>query len=540
MSAAGGLGYLAGDWVLLSGKLGIPFVGIGLYYEYKWKQEMDKNFLQKEKFFKTPKPEFYNFKKVSINLPFLISNGKKIKINIYSKKVNGNLLFMLYEPGMRALYEGHIQSEHRLYQSTVLGFIGVHALFKLGIDISILHLNESATVFAGIAWLDILLENGMSMDKALTKVRNQTIFTNHTLSPAAEPIWTMAQMDRYVFKNIKNIKFRLWLSDMVKKEGGIIKLSNLALKIAGHSNAVSKLHAIKAKDSYGIAFKSITNGISNRWIYPELLNIYRQLGIGDPIIDLLPPDYKNKLSLLKTAHMQEIKQRAKEDLCNYLLSDRQDQYGKPVVIPEDAKIILWTRRFTSYKRPELLFSNPSLLAGILEKNHMHIILSGKAHQKDDDIKLLLQHILHVVDENKILKKRVHFVVNYNWQLSRYFGGADIILNTPIPGWEACGTSWEKAIANWLLLCSTRDGGVADVFFIDNKYKTSSPFFEIKGINDEKAAQSLYMNIDLMAKVIDDPHQWRKTVIKQLTAFLPIISGTRMMIEYLKMRFEKNI
>jgi len=501
---------------------------------------MDKNFLQKEKFFKAPKPEFYNFRKVSINLPFLISNGKKIKINVYSKKVNGNLLLMLYEPGMRALYEGHIQSEHRLYQSTVLGFIGVKALFKLGIDISILHLNESATVFAGIAWLDILLENGMSMDKALIKVRSYTIFTNHTLSPAAEPIWTMAQMDRYVFNNIRNTKFRLWLADMVKKEGGIIKLSSLALKIAGHSNAVSKLHAIKAKDSYGISFKSITNGISNRWIYPELLNKYRQLGIGDPIIDLLPSDYKNKLNLLKTAHMQEIKQHAKEDLCNYLLSERQDQYGEPVVIPEDAKIILWTRRFTSYKRPELLFSNPNLLAGILEKNHMHIILSGKAHQKDDDIKLLLQHILHVVDENKILKKRVHFVVNYNWQLARYFGGADIILNTPIPGWEACGTSWEKVIANWLLLCSTRDGGVADVFFMDNKYKTSSPFFEITGTNDEKAAQSLYMNLDLMAKVLGDPDQWKNTVIKQLTAFLPIISGTRMMIEYLNLRFEADL
>ncbi len=539
LSAAGGLGYLAGDWVLLSGKLGIPFVGIGLYYEYKWKQEMDKNFLQKEKFFKAPEPEFYNFKKVSVNLPFLISNGKKIKINIYSKKVNGNLLLMLYEPGMRALYEGHIQSEHRLYQSTVLGFIGIQALFKLGIDISILHLNESATVFAGIAWLDILLENGMSMNKALIKVRSHTIFTNHTLSPAAEPIWTMDQMDRYVFNNIKNAKFRLWLADMVKKEGGIIKLSSLALKITGHSNAVSKFHAIKARDSYGISFKSITNGISNRWIYPELLNMYRQLGIGDPIIDLLPSDYKNRLSLLKTAHMQEIKQHAKEDLCNYLLSDRQDQYGKPLLIPEDAKIILWTRRFTSYKRPELLFSNPNLLAGILEKNHMHIILSGKAHQKDEDIKLLLQHILRVVDENKILKKRVHFVVNYNWQLARYLGGADIILNTPIPGWEACGTSWEKAIANWLLLCSTRDGGVADVFFMDNKYKTSSPFFEITGTNDEKAAQSLYMNLDLMAKVLRDPDQWRKTVIKQLEAFLPIVSGTRMMIEYLNLRFEKE-
>lgn len=539
LSAAGGLGYLAGDWILLAGKLGIPFVGVGLYYEYKWKQALDKKFFQKEEFFKAPPPEFYNFDKITINLPPLISNGKRIKINIYSKKVNGNLLFMLHEPGMKSLYEGHIRSEHRLYQSTVLGFIGMKALLKLGINISMLHLNESTTVFAGIAWLDMLLENGLSMNKALIKVQKHTIFTNHTLSPAAEPIWTIEQMDRYVFKNIKNIKFRLWLADIVKAEGGEIRLSSLAMKIAGHSNAVSKLHAIKAENSYGIPFKSVTNAIANRWIYPELLHTYRQLGIGDPVIDLLPADYKDKLRLLKTVHMQEVKQHAKEDLCSYLLSDRQDQYGKPVLIPEDAKIILWTRRFTSYKRPGLLFSDPNRLAKILEKYHMHIILSGKAHQKDDDIKLLLQQILYKIDQNKILKKRVHFVVNYNWQLTKYFGGADIILNTPVPGWEACGTSWEKAVANWLLLCSTRDGGVADVFFTDNKYKTAPPFFEITGTNDKRAARSLYKNLDLMAKIIDNPYRWKRTVIKQLAAFLPIISGTRMMLEYLSLRFERE-
>lgn len=539
LSSAGGLGYLAGDWVLLAGKLGIPFVGIGLYYEYKWKQELDKNFFQKEKYYKTPKPEFYNFEKIPITIPPLVSNERKIQINIYGKKVNGNLLLMLHEPGMRSLYEGHKFSEHRLYQSTALGFIGVRTLFKLGIELSILHLNESTTVFAGIAWLDILLEKGLSMDKALTKVHSHTIFTNHTLLPAAEPVWTMAQMDRYVFLNIKNLKLRSWLVDMIKAEGGEIRLGSLAMKIAGHSNAVSKLHAIKAKNSYGISFKSVTNAIDNRWIYPELLHTYRDLKIGDPVIDLLPEDYKDRLNFLKIAHMKEIKQHAKEDLCNYLFENRQDQYGNPVSIPENAKIISWTRRFDSYKRPGLIFSDPNHLAEVLEKNNMHIILSGKAHQVDNDIKLLLQHILYIVDQNKILKKRVHFVVNYNWQLAKHLGGADIILNTPIPGWEACGTSWEKAVINWLLLCSTRDGGVSDVFFTDKKNLTTPPFFEIKGADDKQEAQSLYRNLSQMAKILDNPPRWKRAVIKQLAAFLPTINGTRMMLEYLKLRFEKK-
>jgi glycogen phosphorylase len=292
LSSAGGLGYLAGDWVLLAGKLGIPFVGIGLYYEYKWKQGLDEHFYQKEEFYKTPEPEFYNFRKVPMRLPAFVSNGTKTIIHIYCKEVSGNLLLMLHEPGMRGLYDGIKESEHRLYQSAVLGFVGIRALFKLGITISILHLNESSTVFAGIAWLDILTSNGMKLDTALQKVRSHTIFTNHTLSPAAEPVWTMELMHRYIIKNIKNNTLRTWFFEIVKAEGGNIRLSSLAMKIAGHNNAVSKLHAVKAADTYGIQFDSITNGISNRWIYPEILHAYRQLEVGDPIIDLLPSDYK--------------------------------------------------------------------------------------------------------------------------------------------------------------------------------------------------------------------------------------------------------
>lgn len=539
LSSAGGLGYLAGDWVLLAGKLGIPFVGIGLYYEYKWKQRLDGHFFQTEEFYKTPEPEFYNFHKIPMILPPLVSNGTETTIHIYYKEVSGNLLLMLHEPGMRGLYDGIKESEHRLYQSTVLGFIGIRALFKLGIGISMLHLNESSTVFAAVAWLDLLLTEGINMETAFKRVRNQTIFTNHTLSPAAEPVWTIEQMNKYVINNIKNSTLRKWLVNIVKAEGDRIRLSSLAMSIAGHKNAVSKLHAVKAKSTYGVQFDSITNGIANRWIYPEVLHAYRQLEIGDPVIDLLPSDYKDRLKLFKTAHMREIKQHAKEDLCSYLLSDRQDQYGKPVSIPEDAKIVLWARRFDAYKRPGLLFTDPFKLAGLLEKQHMHIILSGKAHQTDENIKLLLQYILRVIDKNEVLKKRVHYVINYNWQLTRYFSGADVILNTPVPGYEACGTSWEKAVVNWLLLCSTRDGGAADVFMTDTKYSTHPPFFEITGKNNEQAALSLYENLNQMGKVIDNPSVWKKAVIKQLAAFLPIISGTRMMLEYLNLRFNKG-
>jgi len=539
LSAAGGLGYLAGDWSILAGKLGIPFVGIGLYYEYKWKQRLDNQFLQSEEFIKAPEPEFYNFEKISVRLPNYYSNGTETAISVYGKDLSGNLLLMLHEKGIRSLYEGHKQTEHRLYQSAVLGFIGIQALFKLEIGISILHLNESSTVFAGIAWIDMLLEQGLSLDNALRLVKEHTIFTNHTLSPAAESVWTMEQMNSYIFRNIKSSKLLIWLTDLITAEGGKIRLSSLAMKISGHSNAVSKLHALKANVSYKTKFESVTNAIANRWIYPEVLHTYRELGLGDPTIDVLPANFRDKLKMLNIEHMLEVKQHAKEDLCNYLLSERQDQYGRSVSIPENATILLWARRFDSYKRPGLIFSDPTRLANMLEKYQMHMILSGKAHQTDEAMKRLLQKILRIVDQNEILKKRVHFIVNYNWQLTRNLGGADIILNTPVPGWEACGTSWEKAVANWILLCSTRDGGAADVFFTDKKYNVNPPFFEISGTTDKQSEQSLYKNIEQMAQIIRHPSQWKKAVIRQLVAFLPIISGNRMMFEYLNMRFKKE-
>lgn len=540
LSAAGGLGYLAGDWVLLAGKLGIPFVGIGLYYSYKWKQDIDAEFWQAERFYKTPEPEFYAFRKVPVHLPQYRSNGDRTTIDLYRKDVQGNLLLMLEEPGIRALYEGHKQEEHRLYQSAVLGFMGFQALSKLGITPSILHLNESTTVFAAIVWVDTLISEGKSLEAALRIVREYTIFTNHTLSPAAEPVWSIEHITRYVLGNIKNKALLDWIHSLLEEEPKGLRLSTLAFAVAGKINAVSTFHAVKATDSYSRPFTPITNAIATRWIYPEIMHAYRKLKIGDPIIDSLPPDFVSKLTRLKTTDMREIKQRAKDDLCAYLLSERKDQYGNPVSIPEDATIAVWARRIDSYKRPGLLFTSPKTLARILKKHNMHIIFSGKAHQSDRTMKLFLQSLLRKIDRNPVLKNRVHFVQDYNWQLAKYMGGADIILNTPIPGWEACGTSWEKAVANWLLLCSTRDGGASDIFFTNQAYQSSPPYYEITGDTDKAAAISLYDNLDRMGQVLSKPVAWRRAVVRQLEAFLPIISGTRMMLEYLSFRFGTQV
>lgn len=538
LSAAGGLGYLAGDWVLLAGELGIPFIGVGLYYRTKWQQCLDEDFWQKEEFYDSPSSEKYGFEKVyKGNIPLVFdlrTNGNHTYIDVLVGNASGNPLFMLYEPGLRGLYEGMTEDEHRLYQAAVLGFAGVWALEQLGVIPSILHLNESSTVIAAVALLDSLCQKGLKIEKALEEVRSHTLFTNHTLSAAAELEWQFHQIVRYVMPNVKSDIVNTWLTDFISKQGERVKFSSLAMELSGKMNGVSNLHAEKATQSFGKKFTPITNAIANRWVYPDIVAMYKEIGIIDPIFGLPHSDYQTNLEALKIDEMVRIKKSAGDVMRKYLVSKREDQYGKPITIPPEAKIAVWARRFDEYKRPNLMFKDSKRLASILKSGNTHLLLAGKAHKMDLQMKAVMQQILRTIDENSILRERVHFIKNYDWELAFHFAGADILLNTPRVGSEACGTSWEKGVLNWLILCSTPDGGPADIVGQNSSVAQRSPYFLIKeGRDDIATADSLYDYLEEAVLILDNKKGWRNVILRQLSAFLPTANGSRMMVDYLK-------
>ncbi|MCL4387452.1 alpha-glucan family phosphorylase, partial [Patescibacteria group bacterium] len=435
--------------------------------------------------------------------------------------------------GFKYLYYGDKDSDHRLYQNVAFGFGSNKAAKLLGIDFPVIHLNESPTAFFALAELDHLCQNGLSLEEAMKDLKGRTVLTNHTLSSAAEGDFTLDQFNRYVMPNLESDEVKNWLSNLIADQGCRLQLRDLTILLSGDKNGVSRLHSKRAsdviRDCYGnkLEFTSVTNGIFfDKWVNSRLLNFYKQSGIIDDF-DLPAHDFEAVIDNMDAGILRGIKDRAREELKIYLKT-REDQYGHEINIPESAKVACWAKRFDGYKRPEMLFENPELLAKILEEGNIHVLLAGKAHPTNHGIKESIKKIFKIIDNNTVLRERVHFVQNYNEELGKHLvSGVDIWFNTPIVGEEACGTSWEKAVANLAILISTIDGGVADV--------SSPSCLPIKGSDYWKEVDSMYTNFLKAARIIDNmdewepdvPDEWGKIVKDQLRCFLPILSGARM-------------
>jgi starch phosphorylase len=141
----------------------------------------------------------------------------------------------------------------------------------------------------------------------------------------------------------------------------------------------------------------------------------------------------------------------------------------------------------------------------------------------------LDRLLKLIDSDPILKKRVHYYADYDEKLARALSvGSNIAINTPIVGLEACGTSWMKDIANLSILISTHDGGVADA--------PSDSYLSITGTNEAEEVDSLYARMDEAAAAWSSDFDLEYIISTQLKNYLPVISGTRMLKDYLEYLF----
>ena len=520
MPFTGGMGILEGDKLLQAEKSGVPFVVVTLAYSDRWRQRLE-GFRQREDH-QVLTPEALGL--VRIAQTGIRANDNTIAVDICQQQSGNVGIIALYEEGLRELYYGSNDDQHRLYQEVVLGFGGQRALDNplLSLSPSVIHLNESAKVFSAVAYLDKLVSGGMSLAEALSATRAKTILTNHTLVPAAVSTFSKDLYERYVFKNIASKEVEKWIEGMIDAKGGSLDLATLALELAGRFNGVSRIHSEAASGQFrrfnesAVQFEPITNGIfMERWADPRLLSLYRKSGIIDEF-DLPSPDFGERIDHLDNWELGRIKGGAKNDLTQYL-EKRVDQYGRSVQVPPNAKIAVWARRLAGYKRPGMVFENPQELAQILQDENMYLIIAGKAHPTDWPMKDELFRILNLVDNYPELRTRVDFVQDYDEELARHLvRGADIWLNTPKVGQEACGTSPLKAIASLTRVISTRDGGLADV--------DPPTYFEVKGEDYREEVDSLYFKLGQVAAENNHHDVWAAAVKKQLKAYLPIISG----------------
>lgn len=530
IKGGGGLGVLAADTRRVAEKLDVPFVVVTPFYRSESHQKITN--LEQEEFSETVSPQDYGFEYID-DVSVSSRGFPDASLSIFKKALGSTQFVTISEPNFGQLYEGEGSGDHRLYQEVALGFGGYKALKLLGIKPAVIQLNETATIFAALARLDELCANGMNLYEAIVYVRKHTLYTNHTLLQAAEPEFHRSQFEKLVLPNLKSNAVRCWLMEQFRNDR--LRPNLLAIELTEAKNGVSKLHArvanFRDRNNDKVKFHAITNGIDlETWVLPEIMQLYSESGIIDKFG--LPTDnFHAKIDTLTASDLRAM-HRAGRAALNRVLEHRKDQYNHPVQIPENALLFDFKRRFANYKRPYMPFTNPKALRQILVDYNAHYILAGKVHQGDTVMYQRLLEILQLVDADPILKERVHYIQDYDEELGRALAvGSNIAINVPEVGWEACGTSWEKDIANLKLLISTSDGGVADIKPI--------ACLEVSGKNYDEEVRSLYLNMHKAARIMQNDSLLEKLTHRQLKAYLPIISGARMMKDYLHFLFPKR-
>lgn len=522
----GGLGVLAADTRRVAERQQVPLTLITPFYPSEPHQTYT-NF-ENGAYHEAVSYAQYGFKFIdTVNIR---ACGQICTLDVVEKRLGSTRILCITEPNFGELYSGESGGDHRLYQEVSLGFGGYQALKLVGLKPAIMQLNEVATFFAALARLDELASNGMDVYEAIVYTRKHTLYTNHTLVQAAEAEFSYEQFERYVFPNLKSRAVRKWLSD--KFENGRIRLSTVTIEIAELRSGVSKLHARVANyhDLAGnkVKFKAITNGIDiPTWTLPEIVSYLKNKNILDKF-DLPSENYLDNIDKIDAKEILELKKLGRAEL-NRVLSRRVNQYGQHPVVEDDALVFDFKRRFVDYKRPWLPMTNPERLAEILEKYNIHYFLAGRVHEGDHVMAEKLRALLKTVDENPILRKRVHYLPDYDEELGRALSiGSNVSINTPIVGLEACGTSWMKDIVNLGILISTHDGGVADC--------SSDSYLSVSGKNEAEEVESLYQRMEEAARAWRNDFDLEMTIKTELKNYLPVISGSRMLRDYLDYLF----
>ena len=529
IKGGGGLGVLAADTRRVAEKLEIPFVCVTPFYRRELHQSIH-NLDQREEFISV-NPEDFGFEYLD-DVEIYTENMPPARLNIFQKILGSTRFLTMGESNFGELYAGDGSGDHRLYQEVSLGFGGYKALKMVGLKPSVIQLNETATIFAAVARLDELVRNGMNLYEAIVYVRKHTLYTNHTLVQAAESEFSYEQFSRIVMPNIESSALKTWISGLFRE--GRLKLSTLTIELAEAKNGVSRLHANVAdyRDINGdkVKFKAVTNGIDlPTWVLADILEDFRKKDIFDKF-DLPTENYKENLAKISAKDIRDFRKIGRRKL-NEILKRRKDQYGKIVQISENAMLFDFKRRFVSYKRPWMPFENMEELRRILRENNAHYILAGKVHQGDVEMRATLNSVLSKIESDDFLRERVHFIQDYDEELGLALAvGSDVSINVPIVGLEACGTSFMKDLANLKLLISTNDGGVADI--------SPTPCLEVSGVNYSDELRSLYLQMNRAGQIFKDDYLLEKQVQKQLQGYITVVSGSRMMKDYLRLIFGK--
>jgi starch phosphorylase len=529
---SGGLGILAGDHAKEASDLGLPFVGVGFFYPQGYFRQHVPSHGWQEAIYEpidmthTPILPVNNADgqemRVSVEM-----GGRLVHARIWRVQVGRAPLFLIdtdvpeNEPWDRELsarlYSG--DSEMRIRQEIMLGVGGVRLLHALGYDPAVLHMNEGHSAFLLLESIRRRVAAGMGFVEAAEITRAQTIFTTHTPVPAGHDVFAFHLMDKYFqgFWEQMGISREEFLSLGRHEEpwGDAFNMTVLALRMAGQYNGVSKLHGEVSREMWkhvwagatagDAPITSITNGIHvPGWTAGEMRHIFNKyLGADwedhhdDPILwerlaDVPDEELWRVHVALKGKLMNYLRARARRSWVNGLC-DPTEVLVSGTLLDPDALTIGFARRFATYKRASLLFTDLDRLQRILLNMHrpVQIIFAGKAHPADEPGKHLIQQVYSMAKLNQF-GGRVAFVEDYDMHSARYFKqGVDVWLNTPRRPREASGTSGMKASLNGIPNLSILDGWWVEGYNGANGWAIEDRQYPIAEEQDYHDAQTIY-------------------------------------------------
>jgi glycogen phosphorylase len=577
---AGGLGVLAGDHCKEASDLGIPIVGVGFMYPQGYFHQKINSQGQQEEVYEYLEWEHTPVERVSTKdgKPCILSvelGQRAVQASLWCVRLGRVKIYLLdtsvkeNEPADRELsarlYGG--DRETRLKQEIILGVGGVRALRALGYDPMVWHLNEGHTAFVALERMRELVARGERFDTALEEVRRSTIFTTHTPVAAGHDAFDMGLVETYlagIWGNTGSYDsefLRLGYHD--NGMGPLFNMTALAIRSTSATNAVSQIHGRVTLDMWAQLWpsvperekllKTVTNGVHvPTWIAPDMAKLFdRYLGVNWKD-EHDAADYWDAIALIPDEELWTVREALRSYLIAFIRERARQLWTQKhmtaarvvaagTLLDPAALTVGFARRFTDYKRPELIFHNPERLARILTafRRPVQIVFAGKAHPLDHPGKEHLQNIYsRAIDP--VFGGRIAFVEDYDLHVAHFLvQGCDVWLNTPRRPFEASGTSGMKASINGALHLSTGDGWWAEGhtgsngWVIDGGVAADDP-----AAVDAADAESLYrlLEEEIVPAFYDRdanrvPRHWLQLVKEAIRTTIPRFSARRMVKQY---------
>jgi starch phosphorylase len=532
---SGGLGVLAGDTLRAAADMGLPLVAVTLAHRKGYfRQHLLPDGTQTEEAQPWDVDLYTEAETPRITVEV---EGRQVTVRALRHSIEGltGQIVPVYlldtdldenSPADRELtarlYGG--DGDYRLRQEVVLGMGGARMLQALGYEPTVFHMNEGHAALLTLALLEGQVAKrgpGATLASAtepeIAAVRSRCVFTTHTPVPAGHDRFSLDQAYRILGYEATSL-----LERVGGCHEGLLNLTYVALRFSRFVNAVAMQHGIVSRSMFPeYAIDAITNGVhATTWTSDPFLALF----------DKHLPRWRQDNVTLRYAI--DIPEQAIEDAHNEAKRTLVAEVAARTGVTLDPKVftIGFARRAATYKRMDLLFTDPHRLVGLAQKyGGLQILYAGKAHPADEPGKAKIKRVIELAHElsNGLLK--ILYLENYEWRLGALLtGGVDLWLNTPKRPYEASGTSGMKAALNGVPSLSILDGwwiegwieGVTGWAIEDNESETGE-------------SESLYSHLEEMILPLyhGSPDQWRRIMRSSIALNGSFFNTQRMLEQY---------